>query len=605
MSALSISVPYPVFSGQDGLPLDNGYVWIGTANLYPITNPIAVYFDEALTIQATQPLRTINGFISNAGTPAQVYVDAVNFSILVQDSKGTMVYNFPDGTGISPNADGVVYDPAGIGAVPTTVQAKLRQTVSLADYGGNLQTAIAAAIAGNLVIQIYAPITVRVPTDAPTLQDAFDHLIPVTLQPDQLINVVIEAGHQLTVGLSLKFGDYSHFRISSDDAVVNLALGFTFVTVNNSVLSFEQCHAPDVAIKVDAGGLGGRAYVYQSATGKIEETFGAINAGTDCLYLNSGSIVNAFRTVWNGAGRHGGWVTRTSFLDAEESSFSNATQFGITVRRGSRANITNSLVNDNGSIGLFCTRSYVNFQGREDAIGPQLAECNDNGDDGVIVTRGSQATLTGLKANNNATSGILVASGSIADFDFGTATGNGVAGVRAINAGVVSAISSTITGNDRNIICTGAGSAVDAQNSTLTGSTSVIVQCVGGGRVSLDGATGNNAGTIAIECRDGANVSAQDATFNSAGSIGILCQNAVVSAPRATIQSATTEGVRVISGTVYFQNGNAQRTPGTDTTSDINITDGSIIHANGAVGGYAAAIVPNTISGNRGILFGA
>jgi len=135
MSALSISVPYPVFSGQDGLPLDNGYVWIGTANLYPITNQIAVYFDEALTIQATQPLRTINGFISNAGTPAQVYVDAVNFSILVQDKNGTMVYNFPDGTGLSPDACGVTYNPPFTGGAPYPVCEKLAQTVSVKDFG--------------------------------------------------------------------------------------------------------------------------------------------------------------------------------------------------------------------------------------------------------------------------------------------------------------------------------------------------------------------------------------------------------------------------------------------------------------------------------------
>lgn len=115
--------------------MDNGYVWIGTANLYPITNQIVVYFDEALTIQATQPLRTINGFISNAGTPAQVYVDAVNFSILVQDSKGSMIYNFPDGTGISPNAFGIEYDPPFPGSVPTTVGDKLAQTISVKDFG--------------------------------------------------------------------------------------------------------------------------------------------------------------------------------------------------------------------------------------------------------------------------------------------------------------------------------------------------------------------------------------------------------------------------------------------------------------------------------------
>jgi len=137
MSALSIQVPFPVFQDRDGQPLDNGYVWIGTANLNPQTNPVATYYDAALTIAAVQPLRTLNGFISRAGSPAQVYVDGVNFSILVQDSKGTMIYNFPDGTGIDAviNASDVIYDPAGTGAVETTVQEKLRQTVSIKDFG--------------------------------------------------------------------------------------------------------------------------------------------------------------------------------------------------------------------------------------------------------------------------------------------------------------------------------------------------------------------------------------------------------------------------------------------------------------------------------------
>ena len=135
MSALSIQVPFPVFQDRDGQPLDNGYVWIGTANLYPITSPVVAYFDEALTIIAAQPLRTINGYISNSGTPAQVFVDAVNFSILVQDSKGSMIYNFPDGTGISPNASGIEYDPPFTGGVATTVQDKFAQYINVKDFG--------------------------------------------------------------------------------------------------------------------------------------------------------------------------------------------------------------------------------------------------------------------------------------------------------------------------------------------------------------------------------------------------------------------------------------------------------------------------------------
>jgi hypothetical protein len=135
MSALSIQVPFPVFQDRDGQPLENGYVWIGVANLNPQTNPVVAYYDAALTIVAPQPLRTLNGYISRAGTPAQVYVDAVNFSILVQDSKGSMVYNFPDGTGISPDACGVTYNPPFTGSVPYPVCEKLEQYVSVKDFG--------------------------------------------------------------------------------------------------------------------------------------------------------------------------------------------------------------------------------------------------------------------------------------------------------------------------------------------------------------------------------------------------------------------------------------------------------------------------------------
>lgn len=112
MSALSVQVPFPVFQDRDGQPLDNGYVWLGTANLNPQTNPVLAYYDAALTIVAAQPLRTLNGYISRAGSPAQVYVNGVNFSILVQDSKGSMVYQFADGAYVATNAVSVAFTGA-------------------------------------------------------------------------------------------------------------------------------------------------------------------------------------------------------------------------------------------------------------------------------------------------------------------------------------------------------------------------------------------------------------------------------------------------------------------------------------------------------------
>jgi hypothetical protein len=91
MSTIEVQPPYPAFAGTDGLPLENGYIWIGTANLSPQVNPIAVYWDAANTISAPLPIRTLNGYPSRNGTPARFYV-ASDYSIQVLDSKGSVVY---------------------------------------------------------------------------------------------------------------------------------------------------------------------------------------------------------------------------------------------------------------------------------------------------------------------------------------------------------------------------------------------------------------------------------------------------------------------------------------------------------------------------------
>ena len=110
MSALSIRPPYPAFAGADGQPLDDGYIWIGTANLSPQVNQIAVYWDSSLAIPAVQPIRTSGGYPVYQGTPARLYVNS-DYSIQVLDSKGTVVYtslndNAFSGGAVSSNATG-------------------------------------------------------------------------------------------------------------------------------------------------------------------------------------------------------------------------------------------------------------------------------------------------------------------------------------------------------------------------------------------------------------------------------------------------------------------------------------------------------------------
>jgi hypothetical protein len=133
MPALSIQPPFPIFTDPDGQPLENGYVWIGTANQNPITNPITAYWDAALTVPAAQPVRTLNGYPVNAGTPARLYVNS-DYSIQVQNKNGSVVYSAPAATERL-SADLVTFVQAGTGAVQRTAQAKMRDIISVLDFG--------------------------------------------------------------------------------------------------------------------------------------------------------------------------------------------------------------------------------------------------------------------------------------------------------------------------------------------------------------------------------------------------------------------------------------------------------------------------------------
>lgn len=111
MPALEIQQPFPIFTDIDGQPLEDGYIWIGAANLDPQTNPINVYWDAALTLPAGQPIRTLAGYPANNGTPARLYVNS-DYSIRVMNKNGSVVYTslndnaFSGGGSVVTNATG-------------------------------------------------------------------------------------------------------------------------------------------------------------------------------------------------------------------------------------------------------------------------------------------------------------------------------------------------------------------------------------------------------------------------------------------------------------------------------------------------------------------
>lgn len=131
MSGILITPPFILFKDIDGEPLENGYIWIGQPNLDPQTNPIAVYWDQNLAIPAALPIRTINGYASNNGTPGNLFASG-NYSIRVLDKKGSLVYSAA--SNVEQSASTFIFVQAGTNAVQRTAQNKMREWVSVDDF---------------------------------------------------------------------------------------------------------------------------------------------------------------------------------------------------------------------------------------------------------------------------------------------------------------------------------------------------------------------------------------------------------------------------------------------------------------------------------------
>lgn len=161
MALTQVTGPYPIFTDLDGSPLDDGYLYIGDINQDPETNPIQVFWDSNLTIPATQPIRTSNGYAYRNGTPALLYTGG-QFSITIRNKRLEFVLYSPVGYGFDPAAvsasvvkndfigDGVDVDFT-LSASPST---KLATNIFI---NGVYQEKDSYTLSGNVITFLIAP----------------------------------------------------------------------------------------------------------------------------------------------------------------------------------------------------------------------------------------------------------------------------------------------------------------------------------------------------------------------------------------------------------------------------------------------------------------
>ena len=97
MPVNSVLSPYAVFLDAAGVPLENGFIYIGTAGFEARTTPKASFWDAALTIPtgtaSGAAVRTKAGLpVNTSNAPAMFYADG-DYSISVCDKNGVLLYS--------------------------------------------------------------------------------------------------------------------------------------------------------------------------------------------------------------------------------------------------------------------------------------------------------------------------------------------------------------------------------------------------------------------------------------------------------------------------------------------------------------------------------
>lgn len=124
------------FFDNNGNPLSGGKLYTYLAGT---TTPVATYTTSAGNVAWTNPI--VLDAAGRVPTSGEIWLtDGSTYKFVLKDSNDVLIGTYDNISGInafSVNASQVTYTPAGAGAVTTTVQAKLRQTVSVLDFGAD------------------------------------------------------------------------------------------------------------------------------------------------------------------------------------------------------------------------------------------------------------------------------------------------------------------------------------------------------------------------------------------------------------------------------------------------------------------------------------
>jgi hypothetical protein len=368
--------------------------------------------------------------------------------------------------------------------VPTVVDGlKLLGHAAVGDGGGAHYKRVASEPAHDNKVQsadgawweetFAADVTVKIPSEFATLQDAIDRLSKQPVRQGKNIILNIESGHALTAGFTVRDGDYSQFTITSDDAEVMLDAGWT---PGDHVAEGINARMPNWGILVDCGGKDTGSQALRVTTNSslqiIDIGNGLKNAGSSGLFVHQNSCVTGDHTVLTGCGNRNVWITHRSDAWLEQGTFTGSGgDTNVYVSRGSMLYAAGGDFSSPAERGLIVRRSTVVAIPFGSSVNTKFNNC----------------PIAGIHVSDMSTVIAHTRSGRSAEFV--NCAGNGVNAIGGSKVDLRGAIFTTVAGD---AITSTTGAQIIATDATMTSIAGSAINCADG-MVHADGLSASGA----------------------------------------------------------------------------------------------------------------
>lgn len=452
-----------------------------------------------------------------------------------------------------------------VGAVATTVQAKLRTFVADGDYD-TAQNAALAALGKVFFAPPASAITLTIPTNCATLAAALTAIARWVIPDNTVVTIQIPTG-----AIALSASTVINHPYGAQIAIVGAATVTTTASAAGAVTGSAGAWAVPLTVASGTGIAANDYVILRNVTGTGRFRLFAGLCKVTSVVSNTVTITNtAKNAAWPTAALSTADITviKTVItytgcdgfkIDGPLGSLNNiaivgdktASTIGMIAKRAGEGGKGNSYVYCGSSFGISGFGDggvYAQYNGNIDAPYLAVADCLIYN---VHAQHNGAIMMNGGISSGSTEAGISAHSGGSVSAETSIACGNGTYGIFAQPGGSILAPNAYTWANvsdgwrqawGGNI----RGQALDSQYNGGNAGFSI-----GGGSVVVPSAIASNNAGAGLYAEGGATICASSATASSNGSYGMYCDGSVIDAPNSTTSSNTINGVTAMNnGTI-------------------------------------------------------